>query len=152
MSDDTIESKIGVFTTDLEKWLPHREPFLFVDRVEVTGEKTIKGLRKWKGDEFFFKGHFPGFPVVPGVILVETLAQAGGVGVKLMGIVPAGTFFFATLNNVKFRKMVRPGDEYVMEIENLKTSPRIVKQRGTGYVNGEVAVEAEWMCVAGEEA
>ena len=70
---------------EIETFLPHRDPFLFVDEVTITGPDTIKAVRKWKEDEFFFAGHFPHYPVVPGVILVETMAQAGGVGVKLMG-------------------------------------------------------------------
>ncbi len=135
---------------EIEEFLPHRDPFCFVDEVEVTGPETIKAKRLFK-DEFFFAGHFPHYPVVPGVILVETMAQAGGVGVKLMGIAAAGTFFLAAVNNVKFRSQVRPGDTFTMEITNLRASPRIIKQKGMGYVNGTLAVEADWTCIVGEE-
>jgi 3-hydroxyacyl-[acyl-carrier-protein] dehydratase len=88
---------------------------------------------------------------VPGVILVETMAQAGGVGVKLQGISAAGTFFLAAINNVKFRRQVRPGDLFEMKIHNLRASARLIKQKGVGYVNGEEAVEADWLCIVGEE-
>jgi len=136
---------------EIEGFLPHRDPFLFIDEVETHDQVNIAARRLWKGDEFFFAGHFPHYPVVPGVILVETMAQAGGVGVKLQGISAAGTFFMAAMNNIKFRRQVRPGDLFEMKIENLRASPRLIKQKGTGYVGGEVAVEADWLCIVGEE-
>ncbi len=135
---------------ELEALLPHRDPFRFVDAAWIDGG-VIRGRRLWTGSEFFFPGHFPGHPVVPGVILLETLAQCGGIGVKLMGIVPAGTFFFATMDGVKFRRPVYPGEEFVMEVENLRATSRAVKQKGRGYVNGELAAEASWLALVGVE-
>ncbi|HRV29319.1 MAG TPA: beta-hydroxyacyl-ACP dehydratase, partial [Spirochaetia bacterium] len=73
------------------------------------------------------------------------------VGVKLMGISAAGTFFLAGVNNVKFKRQVRPGDVFEMEITNLRASPRVIKQKGVGYVQGEIAIEAEWTCIVGAE-
>ncbi|MBN1519705.1 MAG: 3-hydroxyacyl-ACP dehydratase FabZ [Spirochaetales bacterium] len=136
---------------EIEGFLPHRDPFLFVDEVRVIDAHHIEATRAWKGDEFFFAGHFPHYPVVPGVILVETLAQAGGVGVKLQGITAAGTFFLASVGNVKFRRQVRPGDVFEMKIHNLRASARLIKQKGLGYVDGELAIEADWLCIVGEE-
>lgn len=132
--------------------LPHRDPFLFVDECEVFEDGSIKARRQFKDSEPFFKGHFPDYPVVPGVILVETMAQAGGVGVKLGNPENTGLFFLAAVNNVKFRKQVRPNDVFEIEVTNLRVSPRIIKQKGMGYVNGELAIESEWTCIVGDQA
>ncbi|TFG84732.1 MAG: beta-hydroxyacyl-ACP dehydratase [Spirochaetales bacterium] len=136
---------------EIEGFLPHRDPFLFLDEVEVIDAHNIVGRKLWTGKECFFPGHFPHYPVVPGVILIETMAEAGGVGVKLQGISAAGTFFLAAVNNVKFRRQVRPGDHFEMKIHNLRASPRLIKQKGVGYVNGEIVIEADWLCIVGEE-
>jgi len=140
---------VKVSGTDIEAILPHRAPFLFVDSAEVGADGVIKASHFWRPDEVFFAGHFPGYPVVPGVLLIETLAQAGGVGVKLhTGI--GGFFFLASVNNVKYRRQVRPGDLFEMEILTLRGSDKLIKQSGKGYVGGELAVEAEWLCIAAE--
>jgi len=133
---------------EIEEMLPHREPFLFVDRVDIIDGKII-AQRTYPESEWFFKGHFPGEPVVPGVILIETMAQCGGVGVRKMGIKNAGTFFFAKIREARFRRPVRPGERLDMVIENVRATPRIVHQRGSGSVGGEVAVEAEWISLVG---
>jgi len=136
--------------SDIEKLLPHRDPFLFVDEIiEATAEKIVT-KHVFTENEYFFKGHFPEYPVVPGVILVETMAQSGGAGLRHLGSLSAdGLFFFATVDKVKFRRQVRPGDEVRCEIENLRVSPKMIKQRGKAYVGDEVAAEAEWMCLVG---
>ena len=134
---------------EVKEFLPHRKPFLFADRVEIEGEKIV-GYKTFSDEEFFFKGHFPGYPVVPGVIELETLAQLGGVGVRKMGIVGAGTFFLAKIKEARFRRQIRPGETLRAEIVNLKASPHIVHQKGMGYVGDEVAVEAEWISIAGD--
>ncbi|HAP42615.1 MAG: beta-hydroxyacyl-ACP dehydratase [Spirochaetes bacterium GWD1_61_31] len=134
---------------EIKKILPHRDPFLFVDECEDLEDGTIVAKRVFKDSEPFFKGHFPDYPVVPGVILVETMAQAGGVGVKLSGACSDGLFFLAAVNNVKFRKQVRPNDTFDIKVTNLRVSSRIIKQQGVGTVNGEVAIEADWTCIVG---
>ena len=135
---------------DIKDLLPHREPFLFVDRLESVSKETIVAWRKFGPEEYFFKGHFPEYPVVPGVILVETMAQAGGAGVRELGLLgDDALFFFAAVNNVKFRRQVRPGDEVRLEIQNLRISSKMIRQSGKAFVGDEVAAEAEWMCLMG---
>jgi 3-hydroxyacyl-[acyl-carrier-protein] dehydratase len=85
---------------------------------------------------------------VPGVILVETLAQCGGIGAKLAGVDEKGTFLFAKIVSARFRRPVRPGERLDMEIENLRATASIIHQRGRGSVGGELAVEAEWISIA----
>ncbi|MDD5707439.1 MAG: 3-hydroxyacyl-ACP dehydratase FabZ [Kiritimatiellae bacterium] len=135
-------------TTDVTQYLPHRPPFLFLDHVETRPDGVIVGSRLFREDEFFFKGHFPSYPVVPGVILIESMAQCGGAALVQAGIVPYRKhFFLATVKEAKFRRQVRPGDEVRFEIHNLRTSAKMVRQRGACYVGDELAVEGEWLCV-----
>jgi len=135
---------------DIESLLPHREPFLFVDEIVQADEKKIVAKHVFTEKEFFFKGHFPGYPVVPGVILVETMAQSGGAGLRKLGVLGGDSLFFlATADKVKFRRQVRPGDELRSEVENLRVSSKMIKQSGKAYVGDELAAEAEWMCLVG---
>jgi 3-hydroxyacyl-[acyl-carrier-protein] dehydratase len=136
--------------TEIEGLLPHRPPFLFVDRIDQADQERILARHVFAESEFFFSGHFPGYPVVPGVILIETMAQSGGAGLRKLGILPGNALFFlATVDKAKFRRQVRPGEEVRSEIVNLRISAKMIKQSGKAYVGEELAAEAEWMCLVG---
>lgn len=136
--------------------LPHRDPFLFCDRIlEATPEKVIAEV-DYGPDRYFFKGHFPQYPVCPGVILVESMAQCGGAGYRLAaGDSDKKLFLFAKLNEVRFVNQVRPGDTVQYEIETVKATGRRLEQKGKGIIVGKtdkrgnpvVAVEASWFCL-----
>jgi 3-hydroxyacyl-[acyl-carrier-protein] dehydratase len=143
---------------EIEKLLPHRSPFLFVDEVNTDGD-TITARHVFTADEFFFAGHFPQYPVVPGVILIETMAQSGGAALLKQGKLGGNAgpspqedvlFFLASVDKVKFRRQVRPGEEVRSVITNLRVSAKMIKQSGKAYVGDELAAEAEWLCLVGE--
>ena len=132
---------------DIKELLPHREPFLFVDFIEKADNDEIIAYRTFTAEEPFFRGHFPEYPVVPGVILVETMAQAGGAGISLSGILGESLFFLATVDKAKFRRQVRPGDKVKLVIKNIKVSKAMIKQSGKAYAGEDLAAEAEWLCL-----
>ena len=122
--------------------LPHRYPFALVDKVieHVPGEKAI-ALKNVTINEPQFQGHFPERPLMPGVLIVESMAQVGGIIVKHMPDVPKGLFVFAGINNVKFRKPVVPGDQLVITCELLS-----IKRQRFGKVKGEAHVDGQLVC------
>jgi UDP-3-O-[3-hydroxymyristoyl] N-acetylglucosamine deacetylase/3-hydroxyacyl-[acyl-carrier-protein] dehydratase len=130
---------------DIMKVLPHRYPFLLVDRIlEIEENKRIVGVKNVTINEPFFAGHFPGHPVMPGVLIIEAMAQVGGM--LLMGSVKdAGSkvVYFMSLDNVKFRKPVKPGDQIRFELEVTQIRGMVCKMRGVGKVDGEVVAEAD---------
>ncbi|HDQ14605.1 MAG TPA: beta-hydroxyacyl-ACP dehydratase [Sediminispirochaeta sp.] len=133
--------------SEIEKLLPHRPPFLFVDSLEFYDEQRIVGHKTFSKEMVFFQGHFPDYPVVPGVLLVEAMAQCGGAGVNAQGTLGGALFFLATVEKAKFRRQVRPDEKVRFEIENLRVSARALKQRGKAFVGEDLAAEAEWFCL-----
>ena len=130
---------------EIMKVLPHRYPFLLVDRVlEIDAGKRIVGIKNVTINEPFFQGHFPGHPIMPGVLIIEAMAQVGGM--LLMGAVPdpeKKVVYFTSLNNVKWRRPVKPGDQLRFELELLQVRGMMCKMQGVAKVDGEVVAEAE---------
>ena len=129
------------------KTLPHRYPFLLVDRIiEINeAEKKIVGIKNVTINEPFFQGHFPGHPIMPGVLIVEAMAQVAGVGALTIPGNIGKLAYFLSINNVKFRKPVVPGDTLRIEAEMLKAKRTIMQARAVAKVNDEVVTEAEFM-------
>ncbi len=126
--------------------LPHRYPFLMVDRiVKIEGEEKIVGLKNVTINEPYFQGHFPGHPIMPGVLQVEAIAQVAGVLMLKSGENAGKVAYFMSANNVKFRKPVRPGDQLLIEVEMGKSRGKIGKAHGVCKVGDEVVSEAEVM-------
>jgi beta-hydroxyacyl-ACP dehydratase FabZ len=130
--------------TQIQAILPHRYPFLLVDRiVEYEPGKRVVGIKNVTLNEPFFEGHFPGAPVMPGVLIIEAMAQTAGV-VMLAEISDRSSklVFFTGIDGAKFRKPVVPGDQLRMELTVLRLRPRYIKLRGEAYVDGQLVAEA----------
>jgi UDP-3-O-[3-hydroxymyristoyl] N-acetylglucosamine deacetylase / 3-hydroxyacyl-[acyl-carrier-protein] dehydratase len=131
----------------ITQYLPHRYPFLLVDRVvEFEERKRIVGLKNVTINEPFFQGHFPGKPVMPGVLIIEAMAQVGGLLVlEQMENLEDKVVYFMSLNNVKWRRPVTPGDQIRFEVEVMQIRGSTCRMRGVGTVDGNVVAEAEMM-------
>ena len=131
---------------DMMKLIPHRYPFLLVDRVtECIIGKSCKGYKNLTMNEEFFQGHFPNMPVFPGVLQLEAIAQMCASVLLPLDEYKDKLFFYAGIDGVRFRKQVKPGDRFDMEAEITKKKGPIVKANARGYVDGQLAVEAELM-------
>jgi UDP-3-O-[3-hydroxymyristoyl] N-acetylglucosamine deacetylase/3-hydroxyacyl-[acyl-carrier-protein] dehydratase len=142
----------GDFVFDVEaiqRILPHRYPFLFVDRILelVPGEKVV-GLKNVSINEPYFEGHFPGQPIMPGVIIVEALGQVGGVLLLNTAANPEEKLvYFTGLDKVKFRRPVKPGDQLVITVEMILYRRNICRMQGKAFVGDQLAAEAEMTAV-----
>jgi 3-hydroxyacyl-[acyl-carrier-protein] dehydratase len=135
---------------EIKAYLPHRYPLLLVDRVlSFEVNKSITAIKNVTVNEEFFNGHFPHKPVMPGVLMVEALAQTAALlSFKTMGIKPDenSVVYFVGIDNTRFKRPVGPGDQLKMDVEILRVSRGIWKYKATASVDGQVAVETELMC------
>jgi len=129
----------------IKRILPHRYPFLLVDKIIIMDEKRIVGIKNVTVNEEFFLGHFPGRPIMPGVLIVEAMAQTAGVLMLSKDENFGKLAYFIGIDKVKFRKTVAPGDQVIMEIEVLRFRPRISHVRAQAKVDGKIVCEAELM-------
>jgi UDP-3-O-[3-hydroxymyristoyl] N-acetylglucosamine deacetylase/3-hydroxyacyl-[acyl-carrier-protein] dehydratase len=146
--------RAGSSALDIAKimsYLPHRYPFLLVDRIlEIEGDQRIVGIKNVTINEPFFQGHFPGHPIMPGVLIIEAMAQVGGM--LLMSrfegqSVEDKVVYFMSLDAVKFRRPVVPGDQIRFELQMLAFRGRTCRMKGEGYVDGQMVAEAEMMAM-----
>lgn len=129
---------------EIKKIIPHRYPFLFVDKIlEVEEGVRAVGIKNVTANEEFFNGHFPDFPVMPGVLIVEALAQVGAVAMLIKEENRGRIAFFGGIDNCRFKRQVRPGDQLRLEVEMTRVRGSIGKGKGVATVDGEIACELE---------
>ena len=140
----TMEEKVmGI--EEIMEILPHRYPFLFVDKILFLGDKRAVGMKNLTMNEEFFQGHFPGYPIMPAVIMLEAMAQVGGVLLLSKSENQGRIAYFAGVENARFRKPVRPGDQLVTEVEIIRLKKRVGRVRAVATVGGEKVAEAEFL-------
>ena len=155
MTETPSSVTLPVDSAEIERLLPHRYPFLLVDRVvEFEKDKRVLAYKNVTCNEPFFTGHFPGHPVMPGVLMIEALAQAGGLLAQLSRDPGAGdgqTFYLVKVDNAKFSRMVVPGDRLELEVELKRQIRNMAQYVGTARVDGEQVACAEILCAAARD-
>ena len=147
MSDTQVGTQLDI--NEIQKFLPHRYPFLLIDKVvEMERFKRIVAIKSVTINEGFFQGHFPGKPVMPGVLILESMAQAGGL--LLLQEIPdreKKLLYLASMNDVKFRRPVVPGDQLRIEVNIVTWKGDLCKIEAKAFVDGSLATEAKMLCV-----
>ncbi|ADH59987.1 beta-hydroxyacyl-(acyl-carrier-protein) dehydratase FabZ [Thermoanaerobacter mathranii subsp. mathranii str. A3] len=137
---------------DIKKILPHRYPFLLVDRIiEIEEGKKAVGIKNVTANEPFFQGHFPDNPIMPGVLIIEALAQVAGIAVMNIEEFRGKLGLFTGINKCRFKKVVRPGDQLVLEVLIDSIKMGVVKAKGIAKVGDEIAATTELMFIMTEE-
>jgi 3-hydroxyacyl-[acyl-carrier-protein] dehydratase len=137
---------------EIQRLLPHRYPFLLVDRIlEIEPGKRIVGIKNVTANEYFFQGHFPGRPIMPGVLIMEAVAQVGGILALLATPFNQGnpSLFLMGIDKVRFRQPVVPGDQLRIEVETLRAGKKFWKMQGKAFVGETLVVEGEVMAAVG---
>ena len=147
------DESTAITAREIQSLLPHRFPFLLVDRVVSLEVDKITAIKNVSLNEPFFPGHFPGMPVMPGVLIIEAMAQAGGIlAARTSDYDPEKqVVMFMAIDKVKFRKPVTPGDQLVMEVVPLRRG-KIWKMQGTARVDGQVVCTAEFLATMADRA
>ncbi|WP_232697869.1 3-hydroxyacyl-ACP dehydratase FabZ [Brevibacillus daliensis] len=139
-------------TVQIQEIIPHRYPFLLVDRiVEVEYGKKAVGIKNVTVNEPFFQGHFPGYPVMPGVLIVEALAQVGAVAILGKEENKGKLAFFAGIDNFRFKEQVKPGDTLVLEVEMTRVRGSVGKGNAVARIGEKIAAEGEIMFAIGNK-
>jgi 3-hydroxyacyl-[acyl-carrier-protein] dehydratase len=135
--------------------LPHRYPFILVDRIlELRPGEKVRGLKNVTINEPFFQGHFPSNPIMPGVLIIEAMGQVGGVlaFASRPEKKPGSVIYFMGMDKVRFRKPVVPGDQLILEVKMLKQRQKAVKMHGIAMIDNNLVAEAEMMATIGDKA